>query len=86
MHLAYRGCRAFLQQLSLDLLPAALENAVACTAGNCGNSGRLDKAQADLLKRYQTRLHLFDKPEVQHGALSFVENVIQRHQDRTANA
>lgn len=49
--------------------------------GNCGDSGRLDKAQVDLLKRYQTHLHLFDKPEVQQRALAFVRSVINKHQN-----
>ncbi|DBA89023.1 TPA: hypothetical protein ACH3X2_000238 [Trebouxia sp. C0005] len=40
--------------------------------GSCGDSGRLDKTQANLLKRYQTSLQLFDKPEVQQRALNFV--------------
>lgn len=55
-------------------------------AGNCGDSGRLDKAQADLLKRYQTRLHLFDKPEVQQRALNFVQSVVRPHHDSTGSA
>lgn len=54
--------------------------------GNCGDSGRLDKAQADLLKRYQTRLHLFDKPEVQQRALNFVQSVVRPHHDSTGSA
>ncbi|DBA85626.1 TPA: hypothetical protein ACH3X1_005203 [Trebouxia sp. C0004] len=31
--------------------------------GSCGNSGRLNKIEANLLKRYQTSLQLFNKPE-----------------------
>lgn len=45
--------------------------------GSCGDSGRLDKTQANLLKRYQTSLQLFNKPEVQRRALDFVLNAGQ---------
>lgn len=31
-------------------------------AGGCGNSGRLDKEQQQLLKRYQTKLKIFGHP------------------------
>ena len=48
------------------------------TAGNCGNSGRLSKVEANLLKRYITTLQLFDKPEVQQRALDFVLHSKQR--------
>lgn len=51
--------------------------------GNCGDSGRLDKAQVDLLKRYQTHLHLFGKPEVQQRTLAYVRSVINKHQNHT---
>ena len=49
------------------------------TAGNCGNSGRLSKVEANLLKRYITTLQLFDKPEVQQRALDFVLHSEQRN-------
>ena len=32
-------------------------------AGGCGNSGRLDKEQQQLLKRYQTKLKIFGHRE-----------------------
>lgn len=41
-------------------------------AGSCGDSGRLDKTEASLLKRYQTSLQLFNTPEVQQCALDSV--------------
>lgn len=46
--------------------------------GSCGDSGRLNKTQANLLKRYQTSLQLFNKPEVQQHALNFVLNAGQQ--------
>ncbi len=55
-------------------------------AGNCGDSGRLDKGQMNLLKRYQTSLQLFDKPEVQQSALTFVLKTTQQNHACTNEA
>lgn len=41
-------------------------------AGNRGEDGRLDKAEANQVKRYQTVLQRFDKAEVQQRVLKSV--------------
>ena len=51
---------------------------IGLLVGSCGDSGRLNKTQANLLKRYQTSLQLFNKPEVQQHALNFVLNAGQQ--------
>ncbi len=82
-----RDCKALEHEYCIRELYLNIDNichhklalTVSCVlVGSCGDSGRLDKSQANLLKRYQTSLQLFNKPEVQQRALNFVLNAGQQ--------
>ena len=61
-------------QAVLQLPASAVSHLFHVAAGGCGSSGRLDKEQQQLLKRYQTELNVFGNPERTAEVLQSVQS------------